>query len=203
MLSTILIAGLALLQSIGTNAACECGYRVPGSGAIYTHRMHNNFAGEPDTSTPQLAYWEVQTWNSTLSGDDEGEVIKENQAENVWIEDGQLHLRQKGWNGEGTVKVAEIHSKETNVFHGHFAARFRIRQNPKAEGGAVAGFFFYYVSTQASEVESSTNKRQSDDSESDIEILTNDPDPYNIHYTNQPGQCATSHLRRIQTLAHS
>lgn len=146
MFPTILIAGLVLLQSVGTNAACECGYRVPGSGALYTNRIHNDFSQEPDTESPELAFWDIQTWNSTLSGDDEGEVVKENLISNVWIEDGQLHLLQQGWNGEGTVKVAEIHSKEIQMYHGHFVARYRVRQNDTAEGGAVSGFFFYLVS---------------------------------------------------------
>lgn len=144
MLPTQLISGLLLLWSIHVEAACECGYRIPATGKTFTHRIHNNFAGEPDTQEPELSSWDMQTWNSTV-GDEKGEVVRQNEASNVWIEDGQLHLRQKGWSGEGPVSSAELHSKHHDIFHGHFAMRYRIRQKGENEGGAVSGFFFYQV----------------------------------------------------------
>lgn len=67
----------------------------------------------------------------------------------IWVKDGELRLLQKGYpiNSTGPVQVAELHSRRQDFFHGSFRASYRVVTVDGAAGGAVAGFFFYYVSS--------------------------------------------------------
>ncbi|PUU72687.1 concanavalin A-like lectin/glucanase domain-containing protein [Tuber borchii] len=134
--------------------------------------MHTDFSAIPDTTnvTTVLPDWDVQTW-AFDADPSTGVIARQNEAENVWIKDGKLHLRQKGYKkgDKGPVSVAEIHSKRTDFNHGSFRAKYQVTVDKKADGGAVAGFFFYY----------------DDDDETDIEILTKDGDKA-IRYTQHP-----------------
>ncbi|KAF8254158.1 hypothetical protein K440DRAFT_652229 [Wilcoxina mikolae CBS 423.85] len=97
--------------------------------------------------SPTLKDWEIQTWpvdaNGTL-----GTVARKYDAENVWLENGRLHLRQMGYDmdSDEPVSVAEVHSRRNDIFHGSFRMRYEATQEPGAKGGSVAGFFFYYTS---------------------------------------------------------
>lgn len=72
-----------------------------------------------------------------------------NRPENVYLENGQLTLRQEGYSKESVlsahnVSVASIASRASNILHGSFRADM-IMEN--ASGGSVAGFFWYRVCT--------------------------------------------------------
>ena len=141
-----------LILSTTVLAHCECGYRISQTNALFTHRIYNNFSTFPDDPTPHLADWGIQVWsvaaNATL-----GTVDRKNDPENVWLEGGRLHLRQRGHAlaDDGSVSrqpvsVAELHSYRNDIFHGSFRMRYTVEQEAEAKGGSVAGFFFYYVS---------------------------------------------------------
>jgi hypothetical protein len=155
-----------------TAAECECGYMLRQTSTFFTHKMHTDFSKIPDTTdvNTALSDWEVQDWAFNTSSS-AGVMARKNDAENVWIKDGRLHLRQKGHKDgdDGPISVAEVDSKRTDFQHGSFRAKFKVTVDKKAVGGAVAGFFFYY----------------DDEDESDIEILTRDGDK-TIRYTQHP-----------------
>lgn len=139
---------LLLLFPLMTAAECECGYMLKQTHTFFTHKMHTDFSAIPDTTNVStvLPDWDVQTW-AFDADPSTGVIARQNEAENVWIKDGKLYLRQKGHkkDDKGPVSVAEIHSKRTDFNHGSFRAKYKVTVDKKADGGAVAGFFFYYV----------------------------------------------------------
>ncbi|RPA97526.1 concanavalin A-like lectin/glucanase [Choiromyces venosus 120613-1] len=134
--------------------------------------MHTDFSAISDTKVVNttLPDWEVQTW-AFDADPDAGVIARQNEADNVWIENGKLHMRQKGHKkgDNGPISVAEVHSRRTDFHHGSFRAKYKVSVDKKADGGAVAGLFFYY----------------DDEDETDIEILTKDGDKA-IRYTQHP-----------------
>jgi hypothetical protein len=123
-----------LLLLTPVQAACECGYLL--NSTLFTHRIYNSF-----TTATSLPDWSIQTW--TIPGNvSQHTLARQNSASNIWLSPSGLHLRQKGYTGTGPVSVAELHSIRDDIFHGSFRARFAVHGGP----GAVAGFFFYYVS---------------------------------------------------------
>ncbi|PWW75614.1 Glycoside Hydrolase Family 16 protein [Tuber magnatum] len=134
--------------------------------------MHTDFSEIRDTKDVKTALpdWQVQTW-AFDADPSTGVIARKNEAGNVWIKGGKLHLRQKGHKKDdrGPVSVAEVHSRRTDLYHGSFRAKYKVTVDKKAEGGTVAGFFFYY----------------DDEDETDVEILTKDGDK-TIRYTQHP-----------------
>ncbi|KAI5791072.1 concanavalin A-like lectin/glucanase domain-containing protein [Geopyxis carbonaria] len=113
------------------------------------------FAALPD--------WRVQNWEAP-SDHPTGVLAKKNEVANVWIQNGELHLQQTGYgHGSGrAVRVAELHSRQSDILHGSFSMVYKVVRQPGAVGG-------------------------SDDTvETDVEILTKDADGSSIHYTNHP-----------------
>lgn len=151
-LGTALTTIVLLILSTTVLAHCECGYRITQTNALFTHRIYNNFSTFPDSQAPQLEDWGIQTW-SVAANASLGTVERKNDPKNVWLEAGQLHLRQRGHDladdgsvGKQPVSVAELHSIRDDIFHGSFRMRYTVEQQPGSKGGSVAGFFFYYVS---------------------------------------------------------
>ncbi|CUS15159.1 unnamed protein product [Tuber aestivum] len=169
------VTGAAILLSLfplATAAGCECGYMLKQTSTFFTHKMHTDFSEIPDTTDVNAALpdWQVQAWAFDTDSST-GVMARKNEAENVWIKGGKLHLRQKGHKKDdrAPVSVAEVHSKRTDFHHGSFRAKYKVTVDKKADGGTVAGFFFYY----------------DDEDETDIEILTKDGDK-TIRYTQHP-----------------
>jgi hypothetical protein len=131
-----------LLLATPVLAACECGYILTSTSRLFTHRIYNHF-----TAATSLDDWSIQTW--TIPGNSTQHTLaRQNSAANIWLSPSSgLHLRQKGYTCTGPVSVAELHSIRDDIFHGSFRARFAVRGGP----GAVAGFFFYYVSDSRGE----------------------------------------------------
>lgn len=143
-------------------AQCECGYIVEGNR--FTHGIVTDFSKFPDTSDimdgsdKELDEWEVQEWGTSVTGqhgNTEYRLPRQNMGENVWIKGGTLHMRQNGYSvqeaeEELPVKVAEIVTRRNDILYGSFRSNFRVIEQPDAEGGSVAGFFFYFVSLSLS-----------------------------------------------------
>lgn len=151
MLLPTVICALALLYSAPAAAVCECGYLLTETGQRYTHKFKNDFSGVPDTTdasnlTRTIPDWVIQEYN--FAADNKTKTFgRQNAMSSIWVKGGQLHLLQKAYpkNGTGPVQVAELQSQRQDFFHGSFRASYRVVTVPGATGGAVAGFFFYYV----------------------------------------------------------
>ena len=148
-----LITGLPFIQH--ARAECECGYLVQDDR--YTHSIVTNFARILDTddisdgSGHELNDWEVMEWSKDAETRGYETVLPtQNNATNVWIQSGQLHLRQKGYSEEDLqykrpVSIAEVATTRDDILYGSFRATFRIQVEENTEGGGVSGFFFYHV----------------------------------------------------------
>ncbi|KAH7054470.1 concanavalin A-like lectin/glucanase domain-containing protein [Macrophomina phaseolina] len=119
--------------------------------------------------------WGIQNWGKEAT--DEFPVRMQNSPRNVYISqtnssdtgnddiDFPTYLTLRTVRLEDFQSAAEIENEQKNLMH----ASMRMRARVVGDEGAVAGFFTFY----------------DDNNESDIEILTDDPDAV-IHYTNQP-----------------
>lgn len=161
MLLSTVVCTLALLYPVPGAAVCECGYLLTQTGQRYTHKFHNDFTKIPDTTnvfnlTRTISDWEIQDY-SFEANDKTGAMERQNAMSSIWVKDGQLHLLQKGYpkNSTGPVQVAELHSRRQDFFHGSFRASYRVVEVEGAAGGAVASFFFYYVGSFSTALDSS------------------------------------------------
>lgn len=148
-----LIVGLSFIWN--TRADCECGYLVKDDR--YTHSIITNFARVLDCddisygSEHELDDWEVMEWGSDAETRGTETVLPtQNNATNVWIQSGQLHLRQRGYSDDDLknkrpVSISEIQSTRDDILYGSFRATYRIQVEDNTEGGGVSGFFFYRV----------------------------------------------------------
>lgn len=148
-----LIAGLQFIRH--ARAECACGYMVKNER--YTHSIITNFArildcdDISDGSGHELEDWEVMEWGTDAQTRGTETVLpKQNNATNVWIQSGQLHLRQRGYSDDDLrnkrpVSIAEIATTRDDICYGSFRATFRIQVEENTEGGGVSGFFFYQV----------------------------------------------------------
>jgi len=169
--------GFTLIRS--SAAQCECGYHV--NNDRYTNAIITHFSRILDVddisegSGNELVDWEVQDWRSGSSKMGYDKLLpKANEPSNVWIQGGQLYMRQKGYSKEDlrkqkSVQVAEMITRRDDILYGSFRARFRVKVEDGTQGGAVAGFFFY----------------RDEKSETDIEILTREG-VTKVHYSQQP-----------------
>lgn len=153
MLLPMVIYALALLYPAPATAVCECGYLLTQTGQRYTHKFQNDFTSMPDTTnaanlTRTIPDWEIQEYNFPADNQT-GLMGRQNAMSSIWVKDGELRLLQKAYpiNSTGPVQVAELHSRRQDFFHGSFRASYRVVTVDSAAGGAVAGFFFYYVSS--------------------------------------------------------
>lgn len=151
MLLLLVICALAFLYPAPVAAVCECGYLLTQTGQRYTHKFQNDFTGIPDTTnaanlTRTIPDWIIQEYNFPADNKT-GLMGRQNAMSSIWVKDGELRLLQKGYpiNSTGPVQVAELHSRRQDFFHGSFRASYRVATVKGAKGGAVAGFFFYYV----------------------------------------------------------
>ncbi|KAL1633585.1 hypothetical protein SLS58_011006 [Diplodia intermedia] len=119
--------------------------------------------------------WGIQSWGKPATAD--FPVRMQNSARNVYIsqtnasDTGNPDIEFPTYLSLRTVRLddfqsaAEVENMQKNVMH----ASLRMRARVVGDAGAVAGFFTFF----------------DDDNESDVEILTDDPDAV-IRYTNQP-----------------
>lgn len=142
---------LTLLLVKLVRAQCECGYWMDETGDYYTHAIYNNFSTyTPATvasNNPIFAWdWVVQGWGMPYVSRIMPLTIQ-NTLENVYIEDGNLILKQTGYPTEGVmtgrnVSVSSISSRLGDIYHGSFRTEMKVEG---ATGGSVAGFFWYHV----------------------------------------------------------
>ncbi|KAK0618771.1 hypothetical protein DIS24_g11548, partial [Lasiodiplodia hormozganensis] len=119
--------------------------------------------------------WGIQNWGKEAT--DDFPVRMQNSPRNVYIsqtngsDTGNDDIEYPTYLSLRTVRLddfqsaAEVENLQKNLMHASLRMRARVVGDP----GAVAGFFTFY----------------DDDNESDIEILTDDPEAV-IRYTNQP-----------------
>lgn len=132
-------------------AQCECGYSMDETGDYFTHAIYNNFS----TFAPSKAVsknsgfaldWIAQGWAMPYVSRITPLAIQ-NTLENVYIDDGNLILKQAGYPNEAVmagrnVSVASISSRVDDIFHGSFRTEMKVEG---ATGGSVAAFFWYHV----------------------------------------------------------
>ncbi|KAL1958826.1 hypothetical protein VTO42DRAFT_3663 [Malbranchea cinnamomea] len=150
------------------------------TGDYFTHAIYNNFSTFTPTRTISsnrvfIRDWVVQGW-AVPSVSRTTPLAIQNTRENVYIEDGNLMLKQEGYPNEAVmagrnVSVASITSKNGDIFHGSFRTEMKVEG---ATGGSVAAFFWYH----------------DDKNEIDIEILAREyeDDEMPIHYTVHPAK---------------
>lgn len=207
-----LLSALAAIVSIlgmltpSANAECECGYYVPETSSLFTHAQISDFTETERIKTvadmkERLTDWTIQSWTSpgtdeSLFGTENFRLPRINMEQNVWLEEGSLHLLEKAYSEEDykrriSVQVAEVVAEEQEVLYGSFRAEFRVLVEEETKGGACAGFFYYFVRpppAPASWMRAQRNADllQDDKSEIDIEIITSD-DTHSVHYTKHLG----------------
>ncbi|KAK2736430.1 hypothetical protein FQN57_000763, partial [Myotisia sp. PD_48] len=172
-------------------ALCECGFSVEETGDYYTHMVRNDFSVFNPTKTLSVnpyftRDWAVQRWGMAALNWATPLPIH-NRVENVYIENGQLVLRQEAYPQENVltsnnVSVASIASREGHFLHGSFRTEFKLQG---ASGGSVAGFFWYH----------------NDKNEIDVEILAREfkDDSMLVHYTIHPALDEKGRLIRNST----
>ena len=138
---------------------CPCGYLI--NEALYTHAILTNFdkVGDAysliDANPRALIDWQVSNWTTnatTRTATTEALLSKENVVNNVWVDEGMLHLKQDAYDSAvgGSVKVSEIKTRRSDILYGSFRAKLRVREGPGSSGGSCAGFFFFDVSISPS-----------------------------------------------------
>ncbi|KAI9888536.1 MAG: hypothetical protein M1814_006836 [Vezdaea aestivalis] len=174
--TTFLFLSLLCSQAHGI---CECGYRIRLTDAYYTSVFISNFSSMPDaralnTDAPLFNRdWTVQSWSAPPNRDNP--LARTNDPNNVWIENGALILRQRGYS-EGdnqagrNVSCAAIVSKRNNFGRVSARAVFEVDVGDVYPRGSVAGFFWYF----------------DDKNEVDIEVLAKEANDTQIHYTTHP-----------------
>ncbi|PGH14562.1 hypothetical protein AJ80_05882 [Polytolypa hystricis UAMH7299] len=160
------------------NAECECGFKMNDTRDYFTHVIYNNFSAFTPTKTVSsnpdfYRHWVIQRWGIPPQNWATPLPI-DNQLDNVYIQDGNLVLKQEGYSKEAilsghNVSVASIASQSGDIIHGSFRIELKMEG---ATGGSVAGFFWYH----------------DDQNEIDIEILAKEfkPDSVLVHYTTHP-----------------
>jgi hypothetical protein len=133
-------------------AQCECGYWMDDTGDYFTHAIYNNFSTfQPSktisSNTNFTRHWVAQNWGLVPISRATPLPIR-NTRENVYIDNGNLILKQAGYPKEsvtagGNVSVASITSQLGDIYHGSFRTEIKVEG---ATGGSVAGFFWYHVS---------------------------------------------------------
>ncbi|KAL7276433.1 hypothetical protein RUND412_000572 [Rhizina undulata] len=91
---------IPLLYAASSRADCECGYYLTQTSQRYTHQLVNDFSKIEDTTglgslSRVLPDWEIETW-AVGPDPSSGTVARQNDAANVWIQNGLLHLRERG-----------------------------------------------------------------------------------------------------------
>ncbi|EFE44335.1 hypothetical protein TRV_00865 [Trichophyton verrucosum HKI 0517] len=108
--SLIRHAVLAFLVIYATTAeaSCECGFVINDTQDYYTHLIHNNFSTysptKPLSTNPKFTRdWAIQKWGLPVMNWATPLPIL-NRPENVYLENGQLTLRQEGYSKESDDK---------------------------------------------------------------------------------------------------
>lgn len=158
------------------SSKCDCGYLLTDNGAYFIHRISHTFAHYPpatglNTNNAASKFskdWIVQGWSASATGIGGGGrgiglLPRQHDKSNVFIEDGMLILRQRGysddeWRRGANVSVAGIASREEEILHGSFRVTMSVgfdrvfgdgalsRRTEKRGGGSVGGFFYYHAS---------------------------------------------------------
>ncbi|PGH34014.1 hypothetical protein GX50_03161 [[Emmonsia] crescens] len=160
------------------HASCECGFFMDDTKDFFTHVIYNNFStfapSKKLRTNPDFTKdWAVQNWGVPPRSWVKPLAI-DNIAENVFLREGNLILRQQGYSKEqalrkSKVSVASIASQSGDIIHGSFRVEFKLEN---AKGGSCGAFFWY----------------RDDENEIDIEILSREfkPDWFPVHYTTHP-----------------
>lgn len=140
-----------MILTVGINAACECGFRMSDTGQYFTHIIYTNFSRLASTKTlasnPEFKRnWAIQKWNMPAVNWATPLPIH-NQEQNVYLENGNMVLRQVGYPKEGilvgrNVSIASVAGLSNDVLHGSFRTEMKIEG---ANGGSVGAFFWYHV----------------------------------------------------------
>ncbi|ODH52347.1 hypothetical protein GX48_01410 [Paracoccidioides brasiliensis] len=167
------------------DASCECGFSMSDSKDYFTHVIHNNFSTISPSRTlnkiPDFASdWQVQQWGIP-PGSAATPLAIDNMADNVFVRDGNLVLRQQGYSKKDILKarnvsVASIATASGDIIHGSFRVELKMEN---AHGGSCGAFFWYRGETLG---------KQDDENEIDIEILAREfkQDAIPVHYTSHP-----------------
>jgi hypothetical protein len=173
--------------------SCDCGFFVADTKQRFTHAIYSNFsaydnATSLNTNPKAKAFskdWMVQSWVATPRAYEP--LPWRVDEHNVWIESGQLKLRQAGYSSEdalmkNAISGASIVSRVDQIYHGSFRVKMRING---ARGGSVAAFYWYQVGTLLTYLTLTVLiALKDDDNEIDIEILTREQNQ--LHYTIHP-----------------
>lgn len=120
---------------------------------FFTHVIYNNFStfapSKKLRTNPDFTKdWAVQNWGVPPRSWVKPLAI-DNIAENVFLREGNLILRQQGYSKEqalrkSKVSVASIASQSGDIIHGSFRVEFKLEN---AKGGSCGAFFWYRVSS--------------------------------------------------------
>lgn len=139
---------LALSNSNGVDAACECGYVMEDTGDLWTHsivedysKFRNAAPGIPAEEALRFN-WEVSDWERS------GRNARIYQRENIWLEDGLLKLIQRPHSAADRtagrkIRSAEIHTRRGDILFGSFRSEYRVVVQPNTKGMTCSGFFTY------------------------------------------------------------
>ncbi|KAK2744880.1 hypothetical protein FQN55_006442 [Onygenales sp. PD_40] len=173
------------------DADCECGFAINDTNDYFTHVIYNNFSSFSPSRTlrsnPDFTRdWVVQKWGIQPQNWATPLAI-DNQEDNVFLQGGNLVLRQEGYSKEhilhgSNVSVASIASQNGDIIHGSFRVELKMEN---ATGGSCGGFFWYH----------------NDENEIDIEILAREfkSDSVIVHYTTHPALDENGHLVKNAT----